>query len=120
MRGMSDNQRREFGERLLQVLKTKKITQKELADAVGVSDVTMSRYCKGLREPSGTTLVKIGNYLKVEVNFLLGTSNYPGSDFISQEAYNLCASKIADYAYRWTPEQKCELAKLLFSSIEEL
>lgn len=43
-------------------------TQKQVADALGISQVAYSRYETDKREPDFETLDKIANYYKIEVH----------------------------------------------------
>ena len=65
----------EGGDRLtrLKVLRMEKhLTQKALADLVGVTRVTIARYEIGDRDPKGKTLVRIARALGVSTSDLLG------------------------------------------------
>jgi MerR family transcriptional regulator, light-induced transcriptional regulator len=61
-----------FGLRLKKARKIKNITQKELAETLGVEQSTISNYEKGLRHPAATALMEIAQILEVSVEFLLG------------------------------------------------
>lgn len=61
--------------RIKEIRKRKKITAKELADHVNVSESTMSLYENGKHEPTFETLSKIAKYLEVSVDYLLGVSD---------------------------------------------
>lgn len=51
------------------------LTQNELAKKIDVSDITISRYENGRREPSLDTLFDISNALNVSVNKLVGMAD---------------------------------------------
>lgn len=53
------------------LLKTKKITQIELAKEVDLKQQTVSNWCTGYREPTLETLVKIANYLNVSIDTIV-------------------------------------------------
>ena len=44
---------------------------KELSKIIGVSESTMSLYENGKHEPDSTTLIKIADYFKVSLDYLL-------------------------------------------------
>ena len=48
----------------------KDMSQKELADKVGLSEVTLSRYVNGVREPRVTTVIRIAKALECKVEDL--------------------------------------------------
>ena len=52
--------------------KARGMTQKELADEVGVLNVSLSNYERGSQMPDINTLAKIANVLEVSVDTLIG------------------------------------------------
>ena len=60
-----------FKNRLAEKLKSKGMKQKDLADALGVSEVTVSRWLSGERNPSMGTVEKIANALETTPAYLL-------------------------------------------------
>ena len=60
-----------FKNRLAEKLKSKGMKQKDLADALGVSEVTVSRWLSGERNPSMETVEKIANALETTPAYLL-------------------------------------------------
>jgi len=48
------------------------LSQKELAEAIGVSDVMISLYEQGKKKPSLSTIVKLAEYFNVTTDYLLG------------------------------------------------
>ncbi len=67
-----------LGERLQQKRTCLKISQKEVADAVGVSYSIISNYESGERTPSVEVLMSLANLYQCSVDYLLGvekTSN---------------------------------------------
>lgn len=57
--------------RLRVVLAEKRITNKWLAEQMGKSQTTISRWCKNEMQPSLETLVQIASVLKVDIRDLL-------------------------------------------------
>ncbi|QUG83974.1 helix-turn-helix domain-containing protein [Bacillus nitratireducens] len=64
-------------ERLKSLIEKRSITQQQLADAIGVSHVSVYNYVEGKKSPGTRTLQKIANYLKVTTDYLLGLSDSP-------------------------------------------
>lgn len=48
-------------------------TQEEIAKILGISQITISRYEKGTREPDIETLGKLIDFYEIDANRLLGT-----------------------------------------------
>ncbi len=61
-----------FNENLRTARECKGLTQKKVADAIGVAKSTYSLYESGNREPNVITIKKIANLLKVSADNLLG------------------------------------------------
>lgn len=59
-----------IGERLIQLRGSR--TQKEIADALGISRARYSHYENGRNEPDLTTLKHMADYFQVTVDYLLG------------------------------------------------
>ncbi len=62
----------EFGERLRQLRKERNLTQKQLADLIGVKNSVISFYEVGERTPSLEAVVKLARVLHVSADTLLG------------------------------------------------
>lgn len=61
-----------FHEILNQELQKQNITQRELANRTGLTEVSIGRYCNGQRSPNVNTITKIANELHVNTDYLLG------------------------------------------------
>lgn len=64
-----------FHEILNQELQKQNISQRELANRTGLSEVSIGRYCNGQRLPNVNTIVKIANELHVDADYLLGRAS---------------------------------------------
>ena len=60
-----------FPERLKECRKIKNVTQREVADFLGVTLGAYQRYEMGTREPNINTLNKLADYFKTSTDFLL-------------------------------------------------
>lgn len=61
-----------FGKRLREVRKSKKLTQKELAEQIGIKRNTYSDWETGKNESSFENLVKLADLLEVSLDWLFG------------------------------------------------
>lgn len=57
---------------LKQLRALKGVTQREVSQAVGCSEVVYSRYETGIREPSIDLLIRLADFFEVTTDFLLG------------------------------------------------
>ncbi len=64
-----------FGERLASVRKSKKISQEELAKAIGAHAPVIGRYERGEVKPSIEVAAKIANALAVSLDYLVGNTD---------------------------------------------
>lgn len=60
-----------FMDRVEMILKQKKLTQKELAEELGLRRPSLSDWKKNGSVPAGDVCLKIANYLKVSVEWLI-------------------------------------------------
>ena len=75
-----------FNENLRTARECKGLTQKKVADAIGVAKSTYSLYESGNREPNVITIKKIANLLKVSADNLLGLEDsFDGNEYTEAE-----------------------------------
>lgn len=65
----------DFGELLKSLRVNAGLTQKQLADKLGVSKNAVSYYEKSLRYPSSDILIRIARVFRVSADYLLGLDN---------------------------------------------
>ena len=65
------------GERIKEMLKQRGIKQKDLAEAVYVSPVTMNRYLQGDRKIPANILRDISVQIQADIRYLLGEVDHP-------------------------------------------
>lgn len=80
------------------------LTQLEMADRLGISRSSIGMYENGEREPSFELLGKIADYFHVDMNYLLGKSEYSE---IAQSEYYLddATREMAQFLYE-NPDYK--------------
>lgn len=66
-----------LGNRLRELRKKKGLTQKELADLLGVTDGAIGMWERNQREPDGEKLSQLARMLDVSVDYLLGHCDTP-------------------------------------------
>ena len=85
-----------FISRLDQARKEKGLTQRELANRVGVTEVSISRYVNGARVPKGPIVVNIAKALGVSVDYLVGTSSVKKRQTNSDRIRNMSDEELAE------------------------
>lgn len=72
-----------FPENLREALAVQKITQKELAEVLGTTQQTVSRWLKGINEPDLTLFLEICLFLGETPNALLGYDDIIKQDLLA-------------------------------------
>lgn len=65
-----------FSERFKLLRMSRSLSQQDLASQIGLSKSSVNMYERGEREPSFVTLEKIADYFNVDMDYLLGNSDY--------------------------------------------
>lgn len=65
-----------FEERLIEQRKLNNMTQREVAEFLGITQPSYIRYEKGLAEPSFANLVKLADLFDVSTDYLLGRAQF--------------------------------------------
>ena len=77
-----------FHENLKTARKISKLTQKQVAEAVGIARSTYALYETGEREPSVECVKKLAKVLNVSGNFLIGLEDIPEGMHVFYELSN--------------------------------
>lgn len=87
-----------LSERLKHLLKEKKLTSKQLAKDLGLSEGTVSGWHSGKSSPSPETLIGISEILGVSIDYLLGITDNPNLSFknLNDEGVSLDIAKRFD------------------------
>lgn len=85
--------RKKFSERLRLLRTTSGLSQRELAQKIGVSKSSINMYERGEREPGFETLESVADLFRVDINYLLGRSDDPHSGTKKQAAETDSLSK---------------------------
>ncbi len=65
-----------FGQRLNELLKENTISQATLANSIGVSQRTVSKWINQQSEPTESSIVNCCLYFKVSADYMLGLKDY--------------------------------------------
>lgn len=66
-----------FPERLIQIKNDRKLLQKDIAAAVGLSVRAYQYYEKGQKEPTLSVLIRLSDFFGVSLDYLCGRSDDP-------------------------------------------
>ncbi len=66
----------QFPQRLKELREEKGLSIEMLAKELGVSDIAIGRWEKGLRTPNIDTLILVANYFNVSADYLLDLKDY--------------------------------------------
>ena len=69
-----------FGDRIRDARKAAGLTQRQLADSLGVSNTSISNWEKGLSRPDADMIQKLCQLLCLQPNYFYGTENAPADD----------------------------------------
>ena len=101
-----------LGERIVELLKKAGLTQKQLADRIGVTEAAMSRYIKGEREPMSNVVADMATALRTTADYLLGRGDFLGEEFSRVKVF------VARNSATLTTQQKQELIAALLGSVD--
>lgn len=92
-----------LGGRISELLLRQGVSQKELAERIGVTEASMSRYIKNEREPKAAIVANIATALHTTTDYLLGAVKEDDNEFATIKRL------IARNAKSMTAKQKREL-----------
>lgn len=73
---MSDTEQATFANRLRDALKQSRFSRKQFCALCDISEMALSRYLSGERQPKADVLANMANALKTTVDYLLGTDEH--------------------------------------------
>ena len=66
----------DFKERLVEQRKLNKVTQRQMAEYLGIAQPSYIRYENGTAEPNIENLIKIADFFDVSIDYLCGREEY--------------------------------------------
>lgn len=67
----------EFKDRLRAIRVSRKITQKQAAEAINTLEQNYQRYERGVQQPTMPVLIALADYFDVSLDYLVGRSDDP-------------------------------------------
>lgn len=64
-------------ERLIRLRKERHLTQKQVAEGVGLTTIAIQNYESGRRKPAYDILIALADYFNVSLDYLVGRSDIP-------------------------------------------
>ena len=99
-----------FGDRLKELRKSKKLTQVQVSEMIGVQQGTYSRWENGTLEPNLEAVVKLAKLFDTTTDYLLGKTIYSTLDGISHSITRIDMKKLKEF-------NKTELNDLKFALV---
>lgn len=90
--------------RLKELRDEKKLSQEEVAKAIGTSQTNIGRWEKGLNEPSSGFVIKLANYFEVSIDYLLGREDDFGNITVTSSPSSDLSASSPNVSL--TPEEK--------------
>lgn len=87
----------EIGQSIQEARKKAKLTQKELAEKVGIATITVQQYERGVRTPKIETLQKIAQALNIDVGVLYGVEVNKGNPQYLNRLYGKISEEAEKY-----------------------
>jgi len=100
-----------LGDKILKLCKQKGLKQRDLADKIGVTEVSVSRYIRGTRIPNANILKKMAEVLEVSVGEILGEKDKTEEE---SEKFDSAYNTIKEIKDKLTVEEKMKIVRLLF------
>lgn len=103
-----------WSEKVIELMKERRITQKQLAELSGINESSISRYLHSNQRPRMDVVVNIAKALKVETDYLLEDNEK------IESAYTTISTAIARKGSELTPEEINSLIALLVGRKENV
>ena len=65
-----------FADRLKELRKVKGVTQRQMADLLGIAERNYQRYETGIVDPTASNATKLADFFEVSVDYLIGRVNF--------------------------------------------
>ena len=86
-----------FGDRLKELRKSKKLTQVQVSEMIGVQQGTYSRWENGTLEPNLEAVVKLAKLFDTTTDYLLGKTIYSTLDVIPHPITRIDMKKLKEF-----------------------
>lgn len=75
-------------DKLRELRKEKNVKQEDIANYLGITKQSYSRYELGIAEPNITTLKKLADYFHISVDYIIGHNFYNELGYLTEEQKN--------------------------------
>lgn len=105
--------------RIHELRKIAGISQKLLADRIGVSQKAIDFWEKGTNEPKSSYVIELANYFKVTTDYILGREEEDGRIIVQETGLPSDENALLT-SYRTLPPELKTMAQEYFKSLDEL
>lgn len=67
----------DYADRIVDLRKSRGLTQKELADSTSLSEIGVQSYERRRRKPAHDAIISLADFFNVSTDYLLGRTNNP-------------------------------------------
>ena len=100
-----------LGYKIFELCKQKGLTQRDLADKLGITEVCVSGYINGIRIPNANILKKMAEVFEVSAGEILGEKDKTEEE---SEKFDSAYNTIKEIKDKLTVEEKMKIVRLLF------
>lgn len=107
-----------FGERLGIAVKMAGMTQRQAAEEIGVTEVSLGRYIHNQRRPDVSMIVSMVRVLHCDADWLLGIwKDVPEENMVTM-SYMQALMAAREFSKSWTTQQRLNVIREILTTIE--
>ena len=100
-----------LGKRIRELISSSKLSQRDLAQDIGVTESAISKYLSGERMPRGEILLNLVTALNTTSDYLLGHTDYDNSNLSFNELKGILSRNSTEL----NAEQKTKLIEIIIN-----
>lgn len=104
-----ENRNEQFSNRIISLMRERRINQKQLAEGIDITEAALSRYLNGERTPRIDVVIKSAAFFDVSIDYILGNETTENNPITFQKLKNVLARQ----SKSMTSEEKLELMRII-------